>query len=109
MYYARIPLKKALKMVVHIVIFKFKEENKAANLEKVEKELNALVQKIDELKSIEVGVDFNQSERAFDLSLYSTFDTKEDLQAYAVHPAHLEVVQLIKSVTSESKVVDYTL
>jgi len=96
-------------MIVHIVMLKFKEEDKESNLEKVKIELNALVGKIDELKSIEVGIDFNQSQRAFDLSLYSTFESKEDLNAYAVHPAHLEVVSLIKSVTSESKVVDYVL
>lgn len=96
-------------MIVHIVMFKFKNENKEENIQKVEKELLALEEKIDELKSIEVGIDFNQSERAFDLSLYSTFDSKEDLKSYAVHPAHLQVVELIKSVTSESKVVDYTL
>ena len=94
-------------MIVHIVMFKFKEENKESNIELVVKKLNGLLEKIDELKSIEVGVDFNKSERAFDLSLYSTFDSKEDLQAYAVHPEHLKVVELIKSVTSESKVVDY--
>ena len=58
---------------------------------------------------MEVGIDFNHSERAFDLSLYSTFTTKEDLQAYAVHPEHLKVVELIKRVTLESKVVDYSL
>lgn len=96
-------------MIVHIVIFKFNEQNKEANITKVTKELNDLVEKIDELKSMEVGVDFNQSQRAFDLSLYSTFESKEDLKAYAIHPAHLEVVELIKSVTSESKVVDYVL
>ena len=96
-------------MIVHIVMFKFKDENKESNILKVENELNALVEKIDELKSIEVGIDFNQSERAFDLSLYSTFNSKEDLQAYAVHPAHMEVVALIKSVTLESKVVDYVV
>ncbi|MFT5660669.1 MAG: hypothetical protein ACI9TV_001311 [Sulfurimonas sp.] len=96
-------------MIVHIVMFKFKEEDKNNNILKVEKALNNLVQKIDELKSIEVGVDFNQSERAFDLSLYSTFNSKEDLKTYAVHPTHLEVVALIKSVTMESKVVDYSI
>ena len=96
-------------MIVHIVMFKFKEENKIFNIELVEQKLNDLVQTIDELKSIEVGVDFNQSERAFDLSLYSTFDSKEDLKTYAVHPEHLKVVELIKSVTSESKVVDYII
>lgn len=96
-------------MIVHIVMFKFNEQNKETNITKVTKELNDLVEKIDELKSMEVGVDFNQSQRAFDLSLYSTFESKEDLKAYAIHPAHLEVVELIKSVTCESKVVDYVL
>ena len=96
-------------MVVHIVMFKFSEQNKAQNIQKVKKELEALVDKIDELLFIEVGIDFNQSERAFDLSLYSTFDTKANLKKYAVHEEHLKVVEFIKEVTVESKVVDYEL
>lgn len=95
-------------MIVHIVMFKFNEAEKALNIKKVTEGLYALVEKIDVLQEMEIGVDFNQSERAFDLSLYSTFKSKEDLQSYAVHPAHLELVSLIKSVTSEAKVVDYT-
>lgn len=94
-------------MIVHIVMFKFKEKNKAGNIVLVEQKLNALVEKIDELQSIEVGVNFNGSERAFDLSLYSTFNTKEDLKAYSVHEEHLKVLELIREVTFESKVVDY--
>ncbi|MBC8237791.1 MAG: Dabb family protein [Helicobacteraceae bacterium] len=96
-------------MIVHIVIFKFKNENQDENILRVTQELNDLLEKIDVLKSMEVGVNFTDSERAFDLSLYSTFETKEDLQAYAIHPEHLKVVALIKSVTSETKVVDYIL
>lgn len=96
-------------MIVHIVMFKFKEENKSSNLKIVQKKLNDLVSKIDELKSIEVGIDFDQSERAFDLSLYSTFESREDLKAYAIHEEHIKVVSLIKEVTSESKVVDYEI
>ncbi|MFA5454332.1 MAG: Dabb family protein [Sulfurimonas sp.] len=96
-------------MIVHIVMFKFKDENKSSNTEEVLKRLNALVQLVPTLKSMEVGVNFTISERAFDLSLYSTFETKEDLDAYALHPEHLKVVELIKSVTVESKVVDYIL
>lgn len=96
-------------MIVHIVMFKFRDENKSSNIKEVTKRLNALVELIPSLKSMEVGVNFTISERAFDLSLYSTFETKEDLGAYAVHPEHLKVVELIKSVTLESKVVDYIL
>jgi len=94
-------------MIIHIVMLAFKEENKEKNLQKVKKELDALINKISSLKSMEVGLDFMQSERSFDLVLTSTFDTKEGLCEYAVHPAHLDVVKFIKEVTVESKVVDY--
>jgi hypothetical protein len=88
-------------------MFRFKEQNREINIAEVTSRLNALVELIPTLKSMEVGVDFSRSERAFDMSIYSTFDTKEDLQAYAIHKEHLKVVELIKSVTLESKVVDY--
>jgi hypothetical protein len=96
-------------MVVHIVMFKFKEEHKALNIAKVQSKLISLESKISCLNLMEVGINFNESERAFDLSLYSTFDTLEDLQEYASHEEHLKVVALIKEVTLESKVVDYIL
>ncbi|MEA3374336.1 MAG: Dabb family protein [Campylobacterota bacterium] len=94
-------------MVVHIVMFTFKEEKRSENIAKTKVMLEALVEKIEPLKSMEVGIDFNGSERAMDLSLYSTFETKEGLKTYATHPAHLEVVAFIKEVTEASKVVDY--
>jgi len=96
-------------MIVHIVMFKFEEENKASNIAKVKADLEDLVNKIDVLKSMEVGIDFNQSPRAMDMSLYSTFENEEDLKAYATHQAHLDVLAIIREVTLESKVVDYKL
>jgi len=96
-------------MIVHIVMFKFKDENREANILKTEELLNELESKIDELVSMEVGINFDTADRAFDLSLYSKFQTKEDLNSYAIHSEHLKVVEFIKSVVSESKVVDYIL
>lgn len=96
-------------MIIHIVMFKFKNENKVLNIAKVKDRLENLEGKIDVLHSMEVGVNFNESDRAFDLSLYSTFDSEEDLKKYAIHEEHLSVVNLIKDVTTESKVVDYIL
>lgn len=96
-------------MVVHIVMFLFKDENKDANIAQTKKRLEALVDLVPTLQSMEVGVNFTESERAFDLSLYSTFDSKEALNEYAIHPEHLKVVEFIKSVTLQSKVVDYIL
>jgi len=96
-------------MIVHIVMFKFKDENKEINMVKTKKMLNDLARKIDALVFMEVGINFDTADRAFDLSLYSKFKTKEDLDTYATHPEHLKVVEFIKSVVSESKVVDYIL
>ena len=96
-------------MIVHIVMFKFKDENKALNIAKVKDQLESLEKSIDILKTIEVGINFNESDRAMDLSLYATFESEEDLKSYAVHEEHLKVLTLIREVTIESKVVDYIL
>ncbi len=94
-------------MIVHIVMFDFKEENKAENILHVRELLETLPSKIESLLSMEVGIDFNRSERACDMSLYSTFATREDLDLYATHPAHLEVLAFIKEVVEKTRVVDY--
>jgi len=94
-------------MVVHIVMLDFKEENREGNLKKVKLALESLPQKIEPLLSMEVGLDFMQSERSFDLVLTTMFETKEGLSKYATHPAHLEVVSVIKEITNGAKVVDY--
>jgi len=96
-------------MVKHIVMFDFKDENREENLERAKVMLEALVEKVPSLKAMEVGINFSQEERAMDLSLYSTFDDQAGLEAYAIHPAHLEVVAFIKSVAIASKVSDYTV
>ena len=96
-------------MVKHIVMFDFKNENKKENLKKAKTMLEALLESIPTLKSMEVGINFSEEDRAMDLSLYSTFEDKAGLEAYAIHPAHLEVVTFIKSVATASKVSDYTV
>jgi hypothetical protein len=65
--------------------------------------------KIEVLKLIEVGLDFDGSDRAYHLALITEFDTKEDLKTYASHSVHLEVVNYLKSINTVTKVVDYEL
>ncbi|CAA6824453.1 MAG: Stress responsive alpha-beta barrel domain protein Dabb [uncultured Sulfurovum sp.] len=96
-------------MVKHIVMLDLKETNKKENLIKLKMMLESLLESISTLKGMEVGINFSTEERAMDLSLYATFEDQVGLEAYAIHPAHLEVVQFIKSVATISKVSDYTL
>ena len=94
-------------MVVHIVLFCFKEENKETHIEKVSEMLNGLLESVPTLKSMEVGVNYSDKPRAMDLSIITTFDNKVGLEQYAIHPEHVKVVEYIKGVVTESKVVDY--
>jgi len=94
-------------MVVHIVTFKFKEENKKANIIQAKQMLENLMGAVPTLRSIDVGVNFSTEERAMDLSIITVFESKEGLDAYAIHPEHLKVVEFIKGVVDYSKVVDY--
>ena len=94
-------------MVVHIVTFKFKEENKQANIIQAKQMLENLMGAVPTLKSMDVGLNFSQEERAMDMSIITVFESKTGLEAYAVHPEHLKVVEFIKSVVEYSKVVDY--
>jgi hypothetical protein len=94
-------------MVVHIVTFKFKEENKKANIIQAKQMLENLMGAVPTLRSMDVGINFSPEERAMDLSIITAFESKEGLEAYAIHPEHLKVVDFIKTVVEYSKVVDY--
>lgn len=94
-------------MIVHIVMFKFKEENKKANMIQAKQMLENLLGAVPSLRSMDVGMNFAEEDRAMDLSLITTFASREDLNAYAVHPEHLKVIEFIKGVVEYSKVVDY--
>lgn len=94
-------------MLVHIVMFKFKEEQKEPNVIQAKQMLENLMGAIPSLKSIDVGVNFIEADRAMDLSLIATFESKKGLDDYDAHPEHQKVVTFIKSVVEYSKATDY--
>lgn len=95
-------------MIRHVVMWKLPDdEQKEANAQKMKEKLEALPELIGELKDLEVGINVKESEAAYDVVLISDFDTENDLQVYAGHPKHQEVVEFINSVVSERVVVDY--
>ena len=98
-------------MIKHIVMFKMKEfgseTEKARNSKKLKSALDALPNIISEIKFFEVGLNFAESPRAFDLVLISHFDSNQDLDKYRVHPEHKKVLILVRELTELSQVVDY--
>jgi len=94
-------------MIKHIVFFKLPQDFTQKDLF-VEK-LNNLKENIEFIRALEVGINFAQSDRAFDISLTVVLDNKEALANYSTHENHLPVVEFIRSNAIETKVVDYEI
>ncbi|MDC1152982.1 Dabb family protein [Nitrospinaceae bacterium] len=95
-------------MVKHIVMFKLTEKT-SHNMELATDSLQSLENKIETLKSIEIGTDFLESDRSYDIVLTAHFDNQEGLKTYSSHENHLPVVKIMRSLCSSSVVVDYEL
>jgi len=93
-------------MIRHVVMFKIEGESEDFKKELKDKILS-LKDKIDVIRYYQVGINFSDEERAYDLVLISDFDSKEDLKTYATHPEHLKVISLVKSKKITTKVVDF--
>lgn len=95
-------------MIRHIVMWKFKEGERE-NMLLFRERLLALKGQIPEIRTMEVGVNINPSERSYDAVLISEFDSMEALKAYSVNPLHVAVSDFCKSIRTNSVSVDYEL
>jgi len=95
-------------MLTHVVLFKFKPETTPEQAARLETGLKGLPALISDIREFRVGRDVVGSERSYDLGLVSAFADLGALQRYQVHPAHQEVVTLVKALCSGVVAVDFT-
>lgn len=97
-------------MVKHVVTFKFKgsDEERKTVASKFAEALIALPDEIEELISMEVGINENPAE-TWDLVLTATAASLEDVAKYSAHPAHVAAVQIIAPYKEDRACVDYTI
>ena len=97
-------------MIKHIVFWKIKAD---LDFDGVFEEMKIRVEdmngKIPGLLKVELGRDFNRSDFAFDVVLYSELEDKEALALYQDHPVHQLVKEFIGAVTSDRAIVDYLI
>lgn len=98
-------------MFKHIVAWKLKDfaegASKEENAQIAKAKLEGLQDKIKEIRFIEVGINVNDAADAYDIVLYSEFDSLEDFQHYRNHPEHLKAGDFISRVRLEGQVIDY--
>jgi hypothetical protein len=97
-------------MVKHIVMWNVRgdtPEQKKETANVVKTAFESLSGKIPGLTKLEVGLDVSAVEYACDVVLYTEFENQESLDAYAVHPEHLRVKQVVGDVRIARHQVDY--
>ncbi|VBB48140.1 Stress responsive alpha-beta barrel domain-containing protein [uncultured Paludibacter sp.] len=99
-------------MIKHIVFFQLAEQaegkNKSENAQIIKDGLENLINLIPQLKKIEVGINHPKTPSSnYDVSLYSEFDSLEDLNIYQEHPEHKKIGSYIVKVKTDRVCVDY--
>jgi hypothetical protein len=94
-------------MLKHVVFMKFKEGVTDAEIAGLENALGGLPAKISEIKGLQCGRDIVRSERSYDFSLVSDFADLESMKRYQVHPDHLPVIAMVKSLSASLLAVDF--
>lgn len=100
-------------MIKHIVMWNVKDNiegrTKLDNAKLVKGKLEELKDLVEEVVTLEVGINIVQGEGAKDVVLNVGFASLEDLDIYQEHPNHLEIVKLIKPYLEGRVVIDYEI
>lgn len=93
--------------VEHMVWFKFREDVPQARRDELAKALRALPTVIPEILRLHVGFNFTERARGCQMGLIVTFESKESLGVYDVHPEHVAVAKQLRADCSEILAFDF--
>lgn len=98
-------------MIKHIVMWKLKDHaegaDRAANAREMKRRLDECANVVPGILKFEVALAQPGLEATYDVVLYSEFDSKEALAAYAAHPVHQAVVPFIGAIRDARQCMDY--
>jgi len=98
-------------MINHVVLFKLKtyssDTEKQNVISSIEDSLLSLKETVEELKYIEVGINYELTSKSYDICLITHFETVDSLNSYKIHPDHVKVAELIGQHAVERAAVDF--
>jgi quinol monooxygenase YgiN len=100
-------------MLKHIVMWKLKDHaegaDRAANAAEMKRLLDTCAKVVPGILKFEVMLPQPGHEATYDVVLYSEFEDKAALEAYARHPTHQAVVPFIGAVREARQCMDYEI
>jgi hypothetical protein len=98
-------------MLKHIVMWKLKDHaegaDRAANAQEMKRRLDACAGIVPGMGAFEVTLAQPGLEATYDVVLYSEFEDKAALEAYAHHPTHQALAPFIGAIREARQCMDY--
>jgi len=98
-------------MIKHIVMWKLKDHaegaDRLANAAEMKRRLDACAHVVPGILAFEVSLAQPGLEATYDVVLYSAFEDRAALAAYAAHPTHQALVPFIGAVREARQCMDY--
>lgn len=94
-------------MLIHIVVWKYRDRIDTETREEHVAALKALDGVVPGIVRFEVGSDVLHLERSYDTGLAAAFDDRAALDAYTDHPEHVRVAQMGKGISAHVASVDF--
>jgi hypothetical protein len=93
-------------MITNNQLLRLKDRS-SENIAKAREVLLSMQGKIEFLRDLKVKMNIRDGASSYDLLMIAQYNTIEDLEAYIVHPVHVEIAKYIASVLETSAVVCY--
>ncbi len=93
--------------VEHMVWFRFRDDVDQARRDVHAAKLKALVGRVPGIERLAVGWNFTDRARGAQLGLLVTLESKAALEAYQVHPEHVEVAKGLRVDCDEISALDF--
>ena len=98
-------------MIKRMVMWKLKDSHEGMSkdvlITKFKQKVEGLKSAVPEIKTMELGKSFSELPVAYDVSLYSEFDSKEDYEVFLKHPEHVKVGKFIRQIRTDVALVEY--
>jgi hypothetical protein len=96
-------------MLIHIVVWKYRDDVPENVREEHIAGLKALDGLVPGMLRFEVGSDVLQLDRSYDTGLAAAFDGQDDLDEYTVHEAHQRIAAMGKTISAHVASVDFLI
>ena len=96
-------------MIIHIALFKFKEEIPKEQVETIMGEIRNFKDKIPPIVEIYAGENFSRHSQGFTHAIVIKFQSSEDLDAYRAHTDHKPIADKLEEMEEDSIGIDFKI